>query len=116
MKKFLAIYIGVPEMKAKWDALPEAEKQARADKGMKGWHAWIEQNKSSIVEIGSPLGKTKRISPKGIGDTKNAMTGYTVVQAENHEAAAALFVNHPHFAIFPGESVEVMECMPIPGM
>ena len=35
---------------------------------------------------------------------------------ESHEAAAQLFLNHPHFTIFPGESVELMECLPIPGM
>jgi hypothetical protein len=27
-----------------------------------------------------------------------------------------LFENHPHFTIFPGEAIEVMECLPIPGM
>jgi len=116
MKKFIAIYLGTPEMMNQWNTLPEAEKQTRMDKGMKAWHAWIEANKASLVDVGSPLGKTKKISSKGIADVKNAMTGYTVVQAETHEAAAALFVNHPHFAIFPGESIEVMECLPIPGM
>jgi len=42
------------------------------------------------------------------------MTAYTVVRAESHEAAARMFENHPHFTIFPGESIEVMECTPIP--
>jgi hypothetical protein len=27
-----------------------------------------------------------------------------------------MFEGHPHFTIFPGESIEVMECLPIPGM
>ena len=36
--------------------------------------------------------------------------------SESHEAAAELFANHPHFMIFPGQSVEVMECLPIPKM
>ena len=116
MKKFLAIYLGGSDMRSQWDALPEAEKQARMEKGMKAWHAWIETNKASLVDMGTPLGKTKKISSKGIGDTKNLMTAYTVVQAETHEAAAALFTNHPHFAIFPGDSIEVMECLPVPGM
>ena len=31
------------------------------------------------------------------------------------EAAAKLFENHPHFAIFPGERVEIMPVLPIPG-
>jgi hypothetical protein len=43
------------------------------------------------------------------------MGAFTVVRAESHEAAAKLFVNHPHFVIFPGESVEVMPVLPIPG-
>jgi len=33
---------------------------------------------------------------------------------ESHAAAARLFENHPHFAIFPGESVEIMPILPIP--
>ena len=32
-----------------------------------------------------------------------------------NEAAVKLFEGHPHFTIFPGDSVEVMECLPIPG-
>ena len=51
----------------------------------------------------------------GITDIKNMTAGYTAVRAESHEDAAKLFVAHPHFAIFPGDSVEVMECLPIPG-
>jgi len=37
------------------------------------------------------------------------------VQADSQVAAAKLFENHPHFTIFPGDSVEVMECLQIPG-
>ena len=43
------------------------------------------------------------------------MTGYVTLHAESHDAAAKLFENHPHFTIFPGEAVEIMECLPIPG-
>jgi len=68
----------------------------------------------AIVEQGSPLGKTKRASAQGISDIKNNMTGYVIVRAESHAAAARLFENHPHFAIFPGDSVEIMECLPLP--
>jgi hypothetical protein len=37
-----------------------------------------------------------------------------VVLAESHEGAAKLFLNHPHFMIFPGDPVEIKECLPIP--
>jgi len=36
------------------------------------------------------------------------------VQAESHEAAANLFEGHPHFTIFPGDGIEVMEVLSIP--
>ncbi len=50
-----------------------------------------------------------------IEDISNEMGAFTVVRAESNEAAAKLFENHPHFTIFPGESVEVMPVLPIPG-
>jgi hypothetical protein len=65
--------------------------------------------------MGGPLGKTKKISPNGIEDITNAMGAFTVVRAESHAAAAKLFLDHPHFTIFPGESIEVMPVLPIPG-
>ena len=68
----------------------------------------------AIVDVGGPLGKTKRASPEGLEDIKNVMVGYVVVRAESHEAAARLFDNHPHFSVFPGDSVEIMECLPLP--
>jgi hypothetical protein len=60
------------------------------------------------------LGKTKQISGEGINDTRNDLAAYVIVRAESHQAAARLFENHPHFAIFPGDAVEVMECLPVP--
>jgi hypothetical protein len=43
------------------------------------------------------------------------MGAYMVVRADSHEAAAKLFEGHPHFTIFPGERVEIMPVLPIPG-
>jgi hypothetical protein len=114
MTKFLAIYTGSPDAIAKWKALPENERKQREAAAIKAWHDWIEKNKSSIVEVGAPLGKTKSTSASGVSDTRNNMTGFTVVQAASHEAAAKLFLNHPHFTLFPGNGVEIMECLPIP--
>jgi hypothetical protein len=116
MKKFLAVYLGSEASMKKWEGLSEAARKEKEQAGMNGWMNWVNENKKSIVELGSPLGKTKLINPKGISDTKNALTAFTVVEAESHEAAAKLFLNHPHFSIFPGDSVEIMECLPIPGM
>jgi hypothetical protein len=65
--------------------------------------------------MGGPLGKTKKITGRGIEDVSNEMAAFMVVRADSHEAAARLFENHPHFTIFPGESVEIMPVLPIPG-
>jgi hypothetical protein len=117
MKKFLAIYIGTASAleKSQWNTLDEATRKEREKSGIKAWGDWMTANKGAIVDQGGPLGKTKRTSGQGVADTKNSMTGYVVVQAESHEAAARMFENHPHFTIFPGDSVEIMECLPIPG-
>ncbi len=74
-----------------------------------------DDNAASVVVAGGPLGKTKKIGKDGITVIRNRMTGFIIVQAESQEAAAKLFEGHPHFSIFPGDSVEVMECLPIPG-
>lgn len=118
MKKFLAIYIGSPTSSAmtKWDALSPQERAEREALGKTNWMNWAKEHQSAILDHGAPLGRTKQANPAGISDIKNRMAAYTVVQAESHEAAAKLFVNHPHFTIFPGDSVEIMECLPMPKM
>jgi len=82
--------------------------------GIAAWKAWAEKHQSAIVGMGGPLGKTKKVSQRGIEDTSNEMGAYMVVRADSHEAAAELFERHPHFTIFPGESVEIMPVLPIP--
>ena len=114
---YLAIFLSdkaSPRMAA-WKALPDAERQQKVAAGIAAWRAWAEKHKGSIVTIGGPLGKTKRISAEGVEDASNAMGAYSVVRADSHEDAAVLFENHPHFTIFPGKSVEVMPVLPIPG-
>ncbi len=114
---YLAIFLGSktsPRMKA-WQALSEAERQAKQREGIVAWKAWAEKNQGAIFGMGGPLGKTKKVTPAGIQDVSNELSAYTVVRAESHEAAAKLFENHPHFTIFPGEAVEVMPVLPIPG-
>ncbi|TBR12515.1 MAG: hypothetical protein EPO43_13550 [Rugosibacter sp.] len=114
MKTFLAVFTGSAEAMARWQALSESERQARHSAGFKAWGEWVAQHASSIVDNGSPLGRTKKVSESGIADIRNNLTAYTLVRASSHEAAANLFKGHPHFTLFPGEGVEIMECLPIP--
>jgi hypothetical protein len=116
MKTFLAIYLGSPSSfeRSGWNTMDEAKRKKLEASGLKAWGDWMVAHQSAIVQQGGPLGKTKRIGAQGVSDTKNNMAGYVVIQAESHDAAARMFENHPHFAIFPGDAVEIMECLPIP--
>ena len=116
MKKFLAIYLGSAAALDKWKLIEEVERKEKEKAGKEAWGKWVEANKASIVDQGTPVGKTKRVSADGMSDSRNEIGAYTIVQAESHEAAAKLFENHPHFTNFPGQAVEVMECLPMPGM
>ena len=117
MTNYLALFTGSmngPRFKA-WMAMPEGDRKAKEQEGIAAWGAWMEKHKDVVVGEGGPLGKTKLVSPNGVSDITNNLGGFVVVRAESHEAAARLFLNHPQFTIFPGEGVEVMPVMPIPG-
>jgi hypothetical protein len=114
---YLAVFVGSktsPKWTA-WNALSETERKAKEKEGIAAWKAWVEKHQAALVAMGGPLGKTKRVGSSGIADVSNEMGAFTVVRAASHEAAAKMFENHPHFAIFPGEAVEVMPVLPIPG-
>ena len=113
---YLAVFLASktnPRMQA-WMALPEAERRAKEQEGIAAWKSWMAKHQGAIVAAGGPLGKTKKITERGIADVSNEMGAFVVIRAESHEAAAKMFERHPHFTIFPGESVEVMPVLPIP--
>ena len=93
---------------------PPDQVQAQTEQMMGAWKKWMEDNGKSIVDRGMPLGKTKRVTAKGVADTRNDLNWYLIVDAESHDAAAKMFTTHPHLQI-PEASVEVM-LVPNPGM
>jgi hypothetical protein len=114
---YLAVFLGskTSPRRAAWDALPEGERRAKEREGMAAWTAWVEKHHDAIVSMGGPLGKTKKVTQRGIEDMSNEMGAFTVVRADSHAAAAKLFDKHPQFSIFPGDGVEIMPVLPIPG-
>jgi hypothetical protein len=116
MKTYMAVFTGSPAAMDAWKGLDEDERNRREKAGMEAWMAWGEKHAAAIVDHGSPLGKTLRVDKDGTRADRNNLAAWTVVRAESQEAAAALFEGHPHFTIFPGDGVEVMECLPMPEM
>src|ERR1700753_614041 len=113
---YLAVFVGSKNSQkfAAWNALSEAERKAKEKEGIAAWKAWVTKHQDSLAEMGGRLGQTKKVGSGGVSDISNELGAFTVVRAASHEAAAKMFENHPHFAIFPGEAVEIMPVLPIP--
>ena len=117
MTRYLAVFTGTEAARkaSGWDELSDEQRQRREAEGISAWRDWMATHEASVAVGGGPLGATKRVSNQGVADTTNNLVGYVVIEADSHAAAAGLFENHPHFSIFPGEAVEIMECLPTPG-
>lgn len=56
---------------------------------MAKWKAWIGNLGDAVVNPGTPLGKSKMVSAAGVSDDAGdqALTGFSVVEADSIEAA-----------------------------
>ena len=112
MKKFLAMYMAPVSAQEQMGKATPAQMKA----GMDDWMKWGKKHEKAIVDMGTPLGKTKKIAEAGVSDTRNEMAGYSIVQGDSLEAVSKIFVGHPHIKMTPGGRIEVVECLPMPGM
>lgn len=108
MPYFLAVYTIKPDAVARFRALPKFEQDAVDARGLPLWEDWEKRNAAALVNKGGMVGKTIRVTTSGIAPATNDFCGYAVVEAESAEAAAQLFVDHPHITVFPGHSVDIM--------
>jgi hypothetical protein len=81
---------------------------------MEAWTTWMKKNENGLAEMGAPLGKNKRVNASGVSDVRNEVTGYSILDAESHEAATRMLEGHPHLQV-PGAYIDVLPVMPIPG-
>ncbi len=80
--------------------------------GMDSWIAWGKTHEKDLVEMGTPVGKNKRLTSAGATDERNEVGGYSIAQAESLDDVAKIFSDNPHFQM-PGAYIEIMECMPM---
>ena len=105
MEKFLVLYL------APMAVLEEMMKNTNPEQGEGGkkeWADWMKKHADSFIDMGGPVGKTKRVTPAGAEDVKNEVMGYSIIQAESHEAAADMLKDVPNI---PGGYVDVMRIM-----
>jgi hypothetical protein len=83
MKKFLVLYrMDIAEMQKPMASTSEEERK----KSMGKWETWMKKHMASMADHGGPVGKTKRVAASGTTDIRNDIGGYSIVQAESHEA------------------------------
>ncbi len=82
---------------------------------MGAWRAWHAKSGGAVVDLGAPLDHSTTVAGSVGTPTKTSITGYTFLQAGSMEEAVALMKDHPHFHM-PGSSVQILECIPMPGM
>ena len=81
-------------------------------KGMDPWYVWYKKCGKALVDMGAPLGKRTWMDKKGITKGQTQVTGYTIVQAKDLDAAKSMFTDHPHL-MMPKASLDILEIMPI---
>lgn len=108
MPHFVAVYTVKPEDITAFRALPKSTQDAIDSAGLKAWEAWSKVNEAAIVATDVMVGKTRRVTRTGIADARNQIAGFVIVEATDMAAAVALFQDHPHITIFPGDGIDVM--------
>jgi len=116
MRKYLVLYrseaaLSGPSVSEMFAKTPPEQLAA----GMAAWRAWQDKCGSAVVDLGAPLEKSTMLAGGSATPGKTSMTGYAVLQAESVEQASALMKDHPHLRM-PGASIEILECVPMPGM
>ena len=79
-------------------------------KVMAAWESWMKGLGEAIVDPGNPVGASKTVSAAGVQDNggANPLSGYTLVNADNLDAAVEMAKGCP---ILADGSVEVAEAM-----
>lgn len=104
MTKFLLIYHG--------GEMPQSREEG--EKVMAAWGQWIGGLGSALVDIGNPTGQARTVAPGGTvtnGGGSNPTTGYSILEADDIDAAVQAVKNCPQLAA--KGSIEVTEITPV---
>jgi len=107
LKKFLVLYLVPADVLADWAKTDPATRKTAEQKMQGDWGRWMSDH-AKMITVTEGAGKTKVVTSAGIGDTKNDIMLYSIVEADTHDIAAKAFANHPHLTI-PQSSIQVME-------
>ena len=79
------------------------------------WGEWMGRVGTSLADAGAPFGPRAAVSDDGSSPAPSDQNGYSVVEADNLDAARALASGHPFLAEGKGRfSIEIFELAPMP--
>jgi hypothetical protein len=109
MARFMVLYRSSTSARQQMaSATPEQMKA-----GMDAWTAWAAKAGDAVADLGAPLAYTSHVGPGSpAGDD---VAGYSILQADSAQAVSSVLDGHPHLEM-QGNSIEVLELLPMPGM
>lgn len=103
MSKFIYIYKGPA---TPMDQFTEEQSAAQ----MAAWGAWIGKIGPALLDVGAPFAARTSVVDDGTVTEASELNGYSIVEAENLEAAKALAEGHPFLSEGNGKfSLEIFE-------
>ena len=111
MAKFLYLYRG--------PATPQDEMTEEQSKAvMEHWNTWMEEVGHAVSDIGSPLDSAGvSIVDDGSHEDAPQLNGYTIMEANDMEAAQAMAEKHPFLVDKSGKfCIDIYEIQPLPDM
>jgi hypothetical protein len=110
MAKYLFLYRGPATPMEDFTPEQGAEQMA-------AWGAWMDRVGAALVDPGQPIGAGTAVVDDGSKGTPSDQNGYSIVEADSLEAAAAHADKHPFLAEGKGRfQIEVFELLPMPGV
>ena len=99
------------------DVTATEQMQQSADDGaaeMQAWMEWAQRVGAALVDMGSPLGATTAETDEGSATVaRSTAVGYSMLEAPDADAAAAMMAGHPHLRI---GTIQLHQMLNIPGM
>jgi len=110
MPTFLVLYHNDPSADAR---MAEASPEDMAAV-LEQWGDWGTRCGDAIVEMGNPLAPGLDVTGDGAQPSDSTVTGYSLIQADDTDAAIALLDGHPHLAFDESARIELHQVTPIP--
>ena len=111
MQRYIFFYHATPQAMQRMGSASPEDQQAHFAK----WQAWTESNADALENAGTPLGDGQVITASGSSEATGTIMGYAILQAEDMAAAQAILSTDPFLDQGEGCSIEVYECMSMPG-